>query len=49
MKNELIKFAPLFAGLTDNERELLADGFTEGQCPAQTVFFRQANPATQSI
>ena len=37
MKNELIKFAPLFAGLSDSERELLAAGFTEGQCPAQTT------------
>ena len=37
MKNELIKFAPLFAGLSDGERELLAAGFLEGQCPAHTV------------
>ncbi len=37
VKNELIKFAPLFAGLTDSERELLAAGFAEGQSPAQTV------------
>ena len=40
MKNELIKFAPLFAGLTDSERELLAAGFAEGQCPAQTVLLQ---------
>jgi CRP-like cAMP-binding protein len=37
VKNELIKFAPLFAGLTDSERELLAAGFAEGQSPAHTM------------
>jgi CRP-like cAMP-binding protein len=40
VKNELIKFAPLFAGLTDSERELLAAGFAEGQCPAQTELLK---------
>ena len=37
MKNELIKFAPLFAGLTDSERELLAEGFVEGKSNAQSA------------
>lgn len=32
MKNELIKYAPLFVGLSDGEREDLAAGFAEGQC-----------------
>lgn len=36
MKNELIKFAPLFAGLNDSERELLASAFIEGQSSAQS-------------
>lgn len=40
MKNELIRFAPLFAGLTDEERTLLADGFVEGRCDAQTVLLQ---------
>ena len=37
MKNELIKFAPLFAGLTDGERELLATAFIEGHSNAQSA------------
>ncbi len=40
MKDEFIKFAPLFAGLTDSERELLAAGFAEGKCAAQTVLLQ---------
>ncbi len=40
MKNELIKFAPLFAGLTDSERELLAAGFIEGQSETQSVLLK---------
>lgn len=40
MKHELIKFAPLFAGLSDGERELLAGGLTDGQCAAQTALLR---------
>lgn len=40
MKHEFIKFAPLFAGLTDGERELLAAGFAEGKCAAQTVLLK---------
>lgn len=45
MKNELIKFAPLFAGLTDGERELLAAGFAEGQSPAHTVLLTAGEPS----
>ena len=37
MKNELIKFAPLFAGLTDSERELLAAAFIEGNSDAKSA------------
>lgn len=40
MKNELIKFAPLFAGLTDGERELLAAAFIEGQSAAQSALLK---------
>ena len=40
MKNELIKFAPLFTGLTEGERELLAAGFIEGQSAAQSVLLK---------
>ena len=40
MKNELIKFAPLFAGLTDSERELLAAGFTDGKSSAQSALLK---------
>lgn len=40
MKNEFIKFAPLFAGLSDGERELLAAGFAEGKCAGQTVLLQ---------
>ncbi|HXF63384.1 MAG TPA: cyclic nucleotide-binding domain-containing protein [Caldilineaceae bacterium] len=40
MKNELIKLAPIFAGLTDEERERLAEGFAEGQCAANGVLLK---------
>lgn len=40
MKNELIKFAPLFAGLTESERELLAAGFIEGESAAQSALLK---------
>jgi CRP-like cAMP-binding protein len=40
VKNELIKFAPLFAGLTDSERELLAAAFIEGQSDAQSALLK---------
>jgi CRP-like cAMP-binding protein len=40
VKNELIKFAPLFAGLTDSERELLAAGFIDGQSAAQSTLLK---------
>jgi CRP-like cAMP-binding protein len=40
VKNELIKFAPLFAGLTEAERDLLATGFVEGQCVANASLLK---------
>jgi CRP-like cAMP-binding protein len=40
VKSEFIKFAPLFAGLTDDERELLAAGFAEGQCAANGLLLK---------
>lgn len=40
MKSEFIKFAPLFAGLSDDERELLAAGFAEGKCAARTILLQ---------
>jgi CRP-like cAMP-binding protein len=40
VKNELIKFAPLFAGLTESERELLSAAFIEGQSGAQSALLK---------
>jgi CRP-like cAMP-binding protein len=40
VKNELIKFAPLFTGLTESERELLAADFIEGQSNAQSTLLK---------
>ncbi len=45
MKNDLIRFAPLFAGLTEEERELLAAGFVEGQAAAQSVLLQAGQPS----
>ena len=45
MKNELIRFAPLFAGLTDEERELLAAGFVDGQAAPQSVLLQAGQPS----
>lgn len=45
MKEQLLEFAPLFMGLSEAERDALADGFTEGQAPANSVLFESgANP-----
>jgi CRP-like cAMP-binding protein len=40
VKNELIKFAPLFAGLSESERELLAAAFIDGQSAVQSVLLK---------
>lgn len=40
MKDELIRFAPLFAGLTDQERDRLSAAFAEGESTAQTMLLR---------
>ena len=40
MKDELIKFAPLFAGLTENDMATLSAGFAEGQSSANAVLLK---------
>lgn len=40
MKDELIRFAPLFAGLADQEKDLLSSAFVEGESAAQAMLLR---------
>ncbi|CAN5642181.1 hypothetical protein BH10CHL1_BH10CHL1_16610 [soil metagenome] len=40
MKNDLIKFAPTFIGLADNELEILAQNFVAGRCPTNSALFK---------
>ncbi len=40
MKNDLIKFAPTFMGLADNELEILAENFVAGRCPTNSALFK---------
>lgn len=39
MNSDLIRYAPVFLGLTDQERELLTASFTSGRCPANQALF----------
>ncbi len=45
MKDQFLSFAPLFAGLTDAEREKLGEGFTQGQIANGSTLFRAGDPA----
>lgn len=40
MKDELIRFAPLFAGLADQEKSLLSAAFVQGESSEQTMLLR---------
>ena len=40
LKSDLIRFAPLFAGLDDDERIALDSAFAEGQCSANSVLLK---------
>lgn len=40
MNDDLIQFAPLFRGFTDNERALITAGFVVGQAPANAALFK---------
>ncbi len=40
MKNELIQYVPIFAGLSDEERDALASAFVEGQCAAHATLLK---------
>ncbi len=40
MKDEFLKYAPLFSGLNDSEREALSAGFTQGQVDSGSPLFR---------
>lgn len=46
MKAELIQFAPLFAGLDEQERSILAAGFADGQCSANATLLNAGDRAT---
>nr|HMN30684.1 cyclic nucleotide-binding domain-containing protein [Caldilineaceae bacterium] len=39
MNSDLIRFAPVFLGLTDQERERVAAGFVSSRCPANASLF----------
>ena len=45
MKDQFLTFAPLFAGLTDAEREKLGECFTQGQTDNGSTLFRAGDPA----
>ena len=45
MKDQFLTFAPLFAGLTDAEREKLGESFTQGQTDNGGTLFRAGDPA----
>lgn len=45
MKAEFIKFAPAFTGLTDEDREVLAAGFEEGNLPDSTPLIKAGDAA----
>jgi CRP-like cAMP-binding protein len=45
LKDQFLTFAPLFAGLTDAEREKLGEGFTHGQIDNGSTLFRSGDPA----
>jgi CRP-like cAMP-binding protein len=40
VNSELIRFAPIFLGLTDNEREIVATSLTTAQCAANSALFK---------
>ncbi|MDQ3249910.1 MAG: cyclic nucleotide-binding domain-containing protein [Chloroflexota bacterium] len=40
MRNDLIKFAPPFAGLAERELALVAESFVVGHCPANAALFK---------
>lgn len=46
MKSELIQYAPLFAGLDEQERSILAAGFTDGECATNAVLLNAGDRAT---
>ncbi len=45
MKDQFLTFAPLFAGLTDAEREKLGESFTQGEISNGSTLFRTGDPA----
>lgn len=45
MKDELLKYVPLFAGLTDSERSSISDSFLEGQLQSNSALFRAGDAA----
>ena len=45
MKEEYIQYAPLFAGLDDDERAVLADNFVQSQLTAAGVLFKTGDQA----
>jgi len=46
VKTELIQYAPLFAGLDEQERSILAAGFADGECAANAVLLNAGDRAT---
>ncbi len=46
MKTELIQYAPLFAGLDEQERTILAAGFADGECSANAVLLNAGDRAS---
>ncbi|MFN8495139.1 MAG: cyclic nucleotide-binding domain-containing protein [Caldilineaceae bacterium] len=40
MRNDLIKFAPTFMGLNDDELDILAQNFVAGRSPSNSVLFK---------
>jgi CRP-like cAMP-binding protein len=49
VKEQLLEFAPLFMGLTEAERDVLAAGFVEGQAPANSALFNAGSNADSML
>lgn len=45
MKDEFLKFAPLFSGLNETERETISNGFAQGQLAAGSALFQAGEGA----
>ncbi|MGL4650986.1 MAG: cyclic nucleotide-binding domain-containing protein, partial [Caldilineaceae bacterium] len=45
MKDEFLKFAPLFSGLNESEREAISNGFVQGQVAIGSALFQAGDTA----